>query len=321
MSNRTNSKRVSAKPSAKSKAKEAVYINPLTDFGFKKIFGDEELMIAFLNDILHPEERITSLRYGPTEQAGDWATERKAVYDLLCTNSKGESFLVEMQRAPQEFFVDRLLFYSSFLIRNQAPKGKIKGKAKDKAKDKQWNFRLKAVYVVSFLNFKLNIEGTDEQQVVSNVHLAEETTHARFSDKLRFVFIELPKFQMRVDELKTNTDIWLYCLKNLEHLQDIPAEVKGQIFRRLFELAKIKKLTHTEMEEYHKSVLEYDDIIDSLDFERRRSEALGEKRGIALGEKRAYIGFVLGCAARGMSLEDIASLTKLSIRQVQTILH
>ncbi|MDR1342679.1 MAG: Rpn family recombination-promoting nuclease/putative transposase, partial [Prevotellaceae bacterium] len=267
--------------------------------------------------------------------------ERKAVYDLLCTNSKGESFLVEMQRAPQEFFVDRLLFYSSFLIRNQAPKGKIKGKSEGEGKSKSWNFQLKAVYVVSFLNFTLNVEGADAQQVVSNIHLAEETTHARFSDKLRFVFIELPKFQKRVDELKTNTDIWLYCLKNLEHLQDIPAEVKGQIFRRLFELAQIKKLTHTEMKEYHKSVLEYDDIIDSLDFERRRSEALGEKRGIALGEKRgekrgialgekrgiamgakrAYIGFVLGCAAKGMPLKDIASLTKLSIKQVQAILQ
>jgi predicted transposase/invertase (TIGR01784 family) len=314
-----------------------VYINPLTDFGFKKVFGDEELMIAFLNDILHPEEKITSLSYGPTEQAGDWATERKAVYDLLCTNSKGESFLVEMQRAPQEFFVDRLLFYSSFLIRNQAPKGKIKGKPKGKP----WNFRLKAVYVVSFLNFKLQVEGADANQVVSNVHLAEEATHARFSDKLRFVFIELPKFQKRVDELKTNTDIWLYCIKNLAHLQDVPAEVVGQIFQRLFELAQIKKLTHKEMEAYQRSVLEYDDIVDALDFERRRSEALGEKRGIALGEKRgekrgialgekrgiamgakrAYIGFVLSCAARGMSFEDIASLTKLSIRQVQAILQ
>ncbi|MDR1022135.1 MAG: Rpn family recombination-promoting nuclease/putative transposase, partial [Prevotellaceae bacterium] len=206
-------------------------------------------------------------------------------------------------------------------------------------------------------------------QVVSNVHLAEEATHARFSDKLRFVFIELPKFQKRVDELKTNTDIWLYCIKNLAHLQDVPAEVVGQIFQRLFELAQIKKLTHKEMEAYQRSVLEYDDIVDALDFERRRSEALGEKRGIALGEKRgimlgekrgialgekrgekrgialgekrgialgekrgekrgitmgaerAYIGFVLSCAVRGMSLEDIASLTKLSISQVQAILQ
>ncbi|MDR1342296.1 MAG: Rpn family recombination-promoting nuclease/putative transposase [Prevotellaceae bacterium] len=310
MSKRIDSKQAAAKPAPKSKAEEAVYINPLTDFGFKKIFGDEKLLIAFLNDILQLEESITSLSYGPTEQLGDWESERKAVYDLLCTNKKGESFLVEMQRAPQEFFMDRLLFYSSFLLRNQAPKGKPKGK-------KKWNFQLKAVYVVSFLNFKLHVDGTDEQQIVSKVHLAEETTHARFSDKLRFVLIELPKFQKRVDELKTNTDIWFYCLKNLEHLQDIPAEVKGQIFQRLFELAQIKKLTSEEMKTYHQSVLEYDDIVDALDFERRRSE----KRGIKMGVERAYAEVAINCAALGMPLEDIASLTKFSVKQVQAILQ
>ncbi|MDR3188558.1 MAG: Rpn family recombination-promoting nuclease/putative transposase, partial [Prevotellaceae bacterium] len=253
----------------------AVYINPLTDFGFKKVFGDKELLIAFLNDIVMPEEKITDVSYWPTEQLGDWESERKAVYDLLCTNAKGESFLVEMQRARQEFFMDRLLFYSSFLIRNQAPKGK-------------WNFQLKAVFVVSLLNFRLH-EDDDDTRIVSKVCLAEEDAHIKFSDKLRFILIELPKFQKKAEELKTNTDVWFFCLKNLKRLQDVPPEVEGRIFRRLFEVAQIKKLTPKEMEAYQKSVLEYDDIVDALDFERRQSEkrgiAIGEKRGIAIGEK------------------------------------
>ncbi|MDR1022813.1 MAG: Rpn family recombination-promoting nuclease/putative transposase [Prevotellaceae bacterium] len=313
MNKRIGSKQAAAKPAPKSKAEEAVYINPLTDFGFKKIFGDKKLMIAFLNDILQPEERITALSYVPTEQLGNEESERKAVYDLLCTNKKGESFLVEMQRAPQEFFVDRLLFYSSFLIRNQAVKGK------------KWNFNLKAVYVVSLLNFRLHIEGIGEQHIVNRVYLTEETTHARFSDKLRFILIELPKFQKQVDELETNTDFWFFCLKNLMRLQNVPAAVKGQIFRRLFERAQIKKLTSEEMKAYHQSVLEYDDIVDALDFERRRSEkrgiALGEKRGIKMGVERAYVEVAISCAALGMPLEDIASLTKFSVKQVQAILQ
>jgi hypothetical protein len=60
---------------------------------------------------------------------------------------------------------------------------------------------------------------------------------------------------------------------------------KGKIFRRLFEVAPIKKLTPKEMKAYQKSVLEYDGIVGALDFERRRSEA----RGIAIGEKRGII--------------------------------
>ncbi|MDR2814016.1 MAG: Rpn family recombination-promoting nuclease/putative transposase [Prevotellaceae bacterium] len=238
----TDKKQAPLKTSPENKTKEAVYINPLTDFGFKKVFGDKELLIAFLNDIVMPENRITDVSYCPTEQLGDWESERKAVYDLLCTNEKGEAFLVEMQRAPQKFFADRLLFYSSFLIRNQAPKG-------------TWNFQLKAVYVVSLLNFILYEEKADECRIVSKVYLTEEAARAKFSDKLNFILIELPKFRKKLNELESNTDRWLYCLKHLTELRKVPPEVEGRIFRRLFEIAQIKKLTRKEMETYHKSVL------------------------------------------------------------------
>jgi predicted transposase/invertase (TIGR01784 family) len=324
MKKQTSKKQAADKASPENKPTEAVYINPLTDFGFKKVFGDKELLIAFLNDIVIPEEEITDVRYCPTEQLGDWESERKAVYDLLCTNEKGEAFLVEMQRARQEFFVDRLLFYSSFLIRNQAPKGK-------------WNFQLKAVFVVSLLNFRLYEEKADERRIVSKVCLTEEATHAKFSDKLRFVLIELPKFQKQASELKSNTDIWLFCLKNLTRLQDVPVEVESRVFRRLFEVAQIKKLTPKEMEAYHKSVLEYDDIIDALDFERRQSEKRGmekgriegrkegmergRKEGKKEGRKEASANFVLNCAAMGISVEDIANLTSLTVKEVQIILQ
>jgi uncharacterized protein (DUF433 family) len=108
---------------------------------------------------------------------------------------------------------------------------------------------------------------------------------------------------------------------------------KSKIFRRLFEMAQIKKLTPKEMEAYQKSVLEYDDIVSALDYERRRSEARGEKRGIALGEKRGialgekrgetrlYTKFVISCTAQGMTPEEIASLTGLTAKQVQAILQ
>ncbi|MDR2041658.1 MAG: Rpn family recombination-promoting nuclease/putative transposase, partial [Tannerella sp.] len=122
--------------------KDPVFLNPLTDFGFKRIFGDRELMIDFLNEVIQ-DVYIQNVKYKPTEQLGDWDKERKAVFDLLCTNEKGEYFLVEMQHARQRYFADRMLFYSSYLIRNQAPR------------KKDWNFELKAVYVVSVLDFVL----------------------------------------------------------------------------------------------------------------------------------------------------------------------
>ena len=78
------------------------YINLFTDFGFKKIFGEEpnkDLLMAFLNDLLYGNEVITELTYLKNERLGKNERERKAIYDLYCTNQFGEKFIVEIQRA------------------------------------------------------------------------------------------------------------------------------------------------------------------------------------------------------------------------------
>ena len=99
------------------------YINLFTDYGFKKLFGEEpnkDLLISFLNSLLPNNERVSSFSYLKNERLGKNAGERKTVYDLYCTNDKGEKFIVEIQRAKQEFFKDRSVYYSTFAIQEQA---------------------------------------------------------------------------------------------------------------------------------------------------------------------------------------------------------
>ncbi len=113
------------------------YVNPFTDFGFKRLFGetgDKALLIDFLNELVLPIHKIIDLTFKNVEQIGEIKEERKATYDIFCTNQNGEKFIVEMQKAYQNFFKDRTVFYSTFPIREQAQKGK------------KWNFELQAVY-------------------------------------------------------------------------------------------------------------------------------------------------------------------------------
>jgi predicted transposase/invertase (TIGR01784 family) len=278
-----------------------VYLNPLTDFGFKKVFGDKELLIDFLNGVL-PEAHITDVKYQPTEHLGDWATERKAVYDLLCTNEQGEYFLVEMQRVLQKHFADRALFYSSFLIRNQAPKAKT------------WNYELKAVYVVSILNFSL--DDMEDGEVIERVALMNERTKKRFSQKLQFAYIQLQKFTKKIEELQTNTDYWLFLLKNLDNFQSRPPEVQGRIFERLFNIARCDKLKPKEMKSYNKSILEYSDIAEAIEYAAERAEARTE----AKTEKKERIRVVGRCLQKGMSIVEIADLTDLPIEAVKEMI-
>ena len=98
---------------------KARYISPYTDFGFKKLFGEEankELLVDFLNEVLPVEHQIAALTLKPTEKLGNINSDRKAIYDIYCENKDGQKFIVEMQKAKINFFKDRTVFYSIFPI-------------------------------------------------------------------------------------------------------------------------------------------------------------------------------------------------------------
>lgn len=106
---------------------KVVFINPFTDYGFKKIFGEEvskPFLIDFLNSILPSHHQISDLTFKNTEQLGQTDNDRKAIYDIYCESLTGEKFIVELQRIHQEFFKDRTLYYATFPITEQAKKGR-----------------------------------------------------------------------------------------------------------------------------------------------------------------------------------------------------
>ncbi|TAF68052.1 MAG: hypothetical protein EAZ55_00890, partial [Cytophagales bacterium] len=85
----------------------AKYINPYTDFGFKKLFGEEankDLLIDFLNQLLPPRHQIADLNFRNPESLGDLPAERKAIFDIHCVALSGERFIVEMQKAKLKYF-------------------------------------------------------------------------------------------------------------------------------------------------------------------------------------------------------------------------
>jgi len=248
------------------------YIDPFTDFGFKKLFGEEcnkDLLLDFLNELLHKEEgSIVSLSYLKTERPGISEASRKAVFDLYCENEKGEKFIVELQKTKQEYFKDRTLYYSTFAITEQAIIG-------------DWNFNLKDVYVVAILDFVFEEDQNERDKYRYDVMLTDTDTHRIFYDKLKFVYLEMPKFTKEVDELETHFEKWMYVLKNLKRLDNIPDKLRERIFERIFSVAEIAKLTPTEYRAYVDNLNSYRDLKNSLDY----AEAKGRAEGRAEGEQ------------------------------------
>ena len=285
---------------------QSVYINPLTDFGFKRIFLNKELLIAFLNDVVGTD--IKDITYLPTEGLGNYKYERTAIFDLLCKTKQGE-FIIEMQLGKQTCFKDRSLFYTSHVIRKQAPRKKY------------WNYELKPVYIVAILDFKIFEEKSVQNEVIERVQLYRANTKTLFSDKLNMIFIELPKFDKQPSELQNNTETWLYLLKNTFALNTCPPEITGKIFRKFLEIAELKHLTPTEMETYNTSLKQNFYLRDIANCAKMEGRMEGRMEGEQIGVVREKKMFALKLLNRGTPFEEVIDLTELSKEQVVELLH
>jgi len=245
------------------------YINPFTDYGFKRLFGEEpskDLLLDFLNELLGDKEgKILELSYQPNDSLPTTVGNRKAIFDIYCINEKGEHFIVEMQKVEQQYFKDRMLFYSTFPIQSQA---------KDKGKD--WNFNLKHVYAIGILDFSFKEDRPDPDKYRYDAKITEIETGKIFYDKLTFTYLSMEKFNKKLDELETKFEKWLFVIKNLNKLDRIPENLKEEIFIKFFQIAEIAKLEESEYREYEASLNAYRDIKNSVDW----AEEKGLIRGI-----------------------------------------
>jgi predicted transposase/invertase (TIGR01784 family) len=279
------------------------YVNPLTDFGFKKLFGSEPnkiLLIDFLNQILPERHQIQDLSYSRNEHFGSNEIDRKAVFDLYCVSASGERFIVEMQKAKQNYFKDRSVYYSSFPIQEQALAG-------------DWDYKLNPVYTVGILDFIFD-DHKNENELLHFVELKNQKCEV-FYDKLKFIYIELPKFNKTEEELETHFDKWLYVLKHLSKLQDRPRALQERIFSRLFEAAEIAKFTPQEREAYEESLKYYRDLKNVVDTSHEEGIEKGMVKGI---EKEKYaISKIL--KEKGMPDTEISEITGLSMDEIKKL--
>ena len=303
----------------------AKYINPYTDFGFKKLFGtplNKDLLISFLNSLFKGREVVRDLTYLNGENLGNGYGDRRAIFDVYCENEQGETFIVEMQKAEQQFFKDRSIFYSTFAIQNQGKKG-------------IWDFNLKGVYTVGILDFVFPDHEYPKDSLRHEVKLVDVDEKHVFYDKLTFLYLEMPKFSKKEDELKTMYDKWLFVLHNLSRLMKRPAALQERIFTRLFEQAEIALYTPEERQDYEDSLKVYRDMKNVLDTAELKGMKKGMKKGLEKGlEKGRKEGLKKGIEqgsfeerrknARamkdlGLPLETIAKVTGMTADDIEKI--
>lgn len=274
----------------------AKYINPFTDMGFKRIFGQEfskPLLLDFLNNLLYGERIIQDLRFLDKEQTALYEGDRTIIYDIYCTTNNGEHIIVEMQNRDQPNFKKRSIYYISEAISRQGKRGA------------DWRYDIKAVYLIAFLNFELNDIGPNFR---TDVALMDMETRKVFSTDLRMIFLQLPMFKKKPEECDNDFDRWIYVLKNMEALTRLPWAVNKSVFERIAEIADISALSKEERIKYEKAIKQYRDTLCVMEGAERK----GEQRTRAEISKKLF--------ERGMAIEEIALITSLTEEEVRAAL-
>ena len=273
------------------------FINPFTDWGFKKIFGQEvtkDILITFLNSLLEGEHVITDLTFLDKEQLPEAKDMRGIIYDVYCTTDKGEHIIVEMQNRDQTYFVDRTTFYMAKAIASQGRRG-------------NWDYRLDAVYGVFFMNFMSAELSSDKLR--TDIVLSDKETHRMLTGKVRMIYLQLPCFTKSEEECNTLFDCFIYTLKNMEILDRMPFMAKNAVFRKLAEIADVNTLTQEEHAKYDSSIKVLRDNIAVYQGAIREGEVKGEVKTI-----KKFL-------ASGMSKEQVAAILQMNIQDLEALLN
>lgn len=303
-----------------------LYLNLLTDYGFKRIFGDPGCLMLFLNALLEKDGIvITSLKYLDRERTPNRRKDKLVFYDMLCQLQDGTRVIIEMQQRSQKFFKDRTFFYMG---RQWVDQGR--GKT-------DWDYDCDSVFGIFITNFHMPKDDCDFEssndnsrifKPVTEIVTMDRETHELYSLKNRMFIIDLKAFgKQNEQDLETDLEGWIFNLINMGNYTSKPKLAEKPQFERLFSLAEVANMTDTEYRKYSRSLKQYWDSCatedkDNWRYERgvqygeKRGEKRGEMRGIEIGKTEANIENALKMYNKGFDKDTVIDTLELSESEI-----
>lgn len=268
------------------------YADLLDDEVFKLVFGREstkDVMIEFLNQVIL-DRRIVDLQFIDKEMHPIERDSKGSVYDMFCKTDDGSRIIVEVQRRKQPFYPERALYYSTFQIQRQVEAGAE-------------SYDFLPVYVISILDFKMD-NNSEGKEVLTTYRLYEETSHKLLTDRVTFIFIELPKFQKVLDDLDGNILEGMYfCFKNIAVLEKRPEVLDHQIFTRIFAVAELYNMDKATRDKVLQKMTTERDLRNQMAYAREEAIREGREKGRAEGHAEGH--------AEGMAQGKVETIRKM----------
>jgi predicted transposase/invertase (TIGR01784 family) len=290
------------------------FLDPKNNFAFLQIFGTEknkDILIHFLNDILgyKGEEEITEVTFLKTIQDPDIAAYKQSIVDVLCKDKHGVQFIVEMQVSKHRGFEKRAQFYAAKAYSQQVIK-------EDENHKKMAVYaKLKGVIFLAIADFTMF---PDKKEWKSNHRLLDTKTYDNDLKDFYFIFMELEKFNKKIDELETIAEKWAYFFKHahqstLEEMEHLIG--KDIIIKKAFQAIDQASWTEEELRTYEKLVK---NELDNLAVEQQKIED-AEARGEARGETRGKAELLRMMIKQGKTNEEIIAFTGLTREQLEEL--
>ena len=287
--------------------KHSKYIDPMIDVAFKQIFGKEKnkrLIKELLEHVFHQD--ITELEFVNVEHPGESKDDRKAVFDLQCKSRQIGDFIVEVQVKNQGHFDKRAIYYSTFPITAQAPRG-------------DWDYDFKPVFFLGILNYKMEEQSDRGGEYIHRYSIRNDENGQRLTDSLQFVFMELAGFNKRLQDCNSFEDKFLYFFKNLPKFAMKPDTQNDSYFDELLAAAEYSNMTKAEQEAYNRRLKIQRDNYAADKYARETAIAEGLAEGLAKGEAAKARAIAKKLLAMGLTLAQVAEGTGLSVEEVEAL--
>ena len=272
------------------------YADLLNDEVFKLVFGREstkDVMIEFLNQVIL-DRKIVDLEFIDKEMHPIERDAKGTVYDMFCKTDDGSRIIVEVQRRKQPFYPERALYYSTFQIQRQVEAGA-----------EYYDFL--PVYVVSILDFKMD-DDPDANAVRTAYRLYEEASHKLLTDRVTFIFIELPKFTKTVEELDGNILEGMYfCFKNMTELERRPEVLDHQIFTKIFDVTELYNMDQDTRDKVLENMTTERDLRNQMTYAREEGH-VEERAKNAKNLRDLGVDPEIIAKATGLTVEEIHNL-------------
>jgi predicted transposase/invertase (TIGR01784 family) len=271
------------------------------DIAFRKVFGNEnrkESLISFLNAVLdfHDDQRITEVTILNPYQLPKLKGGKVTIIDVKATDQLGRTYIIEMQVGDIDGFAKRVLFYSSKSY-------------SDQIKRADFYRKLRPVIFIGILDF----EHTENKNYISRSQIRDVETGEQTIKDMEFNFIELPKFNKELKDLKTLTEKWVYFIKNAENLEVVPENINDEGLKSAYEEANVQTWTQEELDAYDYAFMREED-------ERARLDK-AEQKGKEDGKEERDIEIILEMDKEGFTIPQIARVTKKTEKEVSQIIE